>query len=275
MLYLTRREEIYMWFEERYDGVSIRLKGKKLFEKRSPFHLIEVYETEKFGRLLALDGTVQLTEKDEFIYHEILTHVALFSHPNPRDVLIIGGGDGGIARECLRHGVKVTLVEVDPDVIEISKLYFPKMARALARVELHIMDGFNYLRNVRKGFDVIIVDSTDPVGVARKLFTKKFYSLAKAHLNSNGILAVQLGSFWYHSTHIRRSLRSLMKTFKEVRVFRATIPTYPGGLWIFSLASERRISRRRRCNLKTKYYSDELYDASFVLPKLVKNVLGV
>lgn len=264
-----------LWFEECYDGGCLRLRAKKLFEKNSKYQKIEIYETESFGRMLALDSTVQFTERDEFIYHEALAHTPLHTHQNPKRVLIIGGGDGGIARECLKHGIDVVLVEIDEEVIKACKEYFPDLSRSLEEIELYVMDGFYFLKNNDRKFDVIIVDSTDPVGEAKKLFEEEFYNLVKNSLDEDGIYAMQLGSFWYHTKNIRENYMKLKKIFDNVEIFTASIPTYPGALWIFGIASDREITLRRSCRLKLKYYSDEIYKSSFILPRYIKDVIGI
>ncbi len=264
-----------MWFEECYNGACLRIKGKKIFEKITKYQKIEVYDTEIFGRMLVLDGTVQLTERDEHIYHEALAHIPLYTHPHPRRVLIIGGGDGGVVRECVKHGCEVNLVEIDAEVIEISKKYFPTIAKYIEQARIVIMDGFEYLKKCDEKYDVIIVDSTDPVGEAEKLFGEDFYHLVKKCLSDDGIVAMQLGSFWYHTTHIKKSIKFLRGIFQHVKVFTATIPTYPGGYWIFGISSDKEIVRRRDCRIDTKYYSDDIYYSSFSLPKFVKEEMGI
>jgi spermidine synthase len=210
-------------------------------EERTPYQHLEIYDTPAFGRMLVLDGAVQTTEGEEFIYHEMLAHPALCTHPHPRRVLIIGGGDGGALEEALKHPVeRATLVEIDEAVVRTSRQYLPAVAGAAfddSRAQLVIGDGIAYVGETAERFDVVLVDSTDPQGPAVGLFSPDFYATIRRRLTPNGILVVQSGSAIYQRDLIRSVRRTLRPFFPIVRTYVATVVEYPGTLWSFTLGS--------------------------------------
>ncbi len=262
--------------ETQKDGVKLSISvDKEIYSGRSKFQRIDVVENRTFGRVLFLDRTFQLTEKDEFIYHEMLAHIPLFSVENPENVLIIGGGDGGLARECLKHDVKsVDLVEIDEEVIKISKEYFPTLNVAFKDKRLNVIvdDGYEYLKRNDKVYDAILVDSTDPVGPAKVLFSEEFYSLVFKNINAKGIFATQSGSPFFYPEHIKMAYYNLKKFFKFVKVYTAFIPTYPSSFWSFTLASMNEIIRRRERNFETLYYNEEMHDHPYI-PNFMKKII--
>ncbi len=263
-----------LWFDEMHTPnvrLGFRIK-RELEHVRSEYQDIHVFETYDYGNLLVIDGTVQTTERDEYIYHEMIVHVPMLTHPNPRRVLIIGGGDGGAAREALKHDPEeVHVVEIDEMVVKLSKKYFPGIARAYEdpRVNLHIGDGIEFVKN-NGDFDVIIIDSTDPVGPAAGLFEEEFYRNLKNALRPGGVVAQQCGSPFYNPGEACKARSELQKVFKYARLYLAYIPTYPSGMWSFVIASDEVIKRRRDTKFSTRYYTDALYDSSMVLPKFVE-----
>ncbi len=262
------------WFDEMHThNVRLGFRIKKEFEHvRSKYQDIHVFETYDYGNLLVIDGTVQTTERDEFIYHEMIVHVPMLTHPDPKRVLIIGGGDGGAAREALKHDPKeIHVVEIDEKVVELSKKYFSDIAKAYndKRVTLHVEDGIEFVKK-NSGFDVIIVDSTDPVGPATGLFEEEFYKRIKNALSPNGVVAQQSGTPFYHPEETCKAYALLSKVFKNVKIYLAYIPTYPSGMWSFVIASDMEIKERRKKSFETKYYNSEIYDSSMVLPNFVK-----
>jgi len=250
--------------------------SKVLYHTKSQYQEILVFENPFFGKILVLDGVVQLTERDEFIYHEMLAHVPLMAHPNPKKVLIIGGGDGGTLREVLKHKSveEAVLVEIDREVIATSKRFFPNLSESFEDPRAIVVneDGVKYLQDYENEFDVIIVDSTDPVGFAYVLTTEEFFKTVFRALKGDGIYAGQSESLHYHLDIVRRFQNNLNSAFPIVDLYTAVIPTYAGYWWTFSIASKKYDVRqpKREKDYETKYYSpvvhknaflpDELYD---------------
>jgi spermidine synthase len=272
-----------LWFTEKqteHFGITARIK-RTLHTEQTPFQKLDMVETEQFGNMLILDGMVMTTQKDEFVYHEMVAHVPLFTHPNPENVLVVGGGDGGVIREVLKHPSvkKATLVEIDGKVIECSKKYLPEIAGKLddPRVEVKVDDGFMHIAKSENEYDVIMVDSTEPVGPAVNLFTKGFYAgIAKA-LKDDGIFVAQTDNPWFKADLIRNVYRDVREIFPITRLYTANIPTYPSGLWTFTIGSKKydplEVSDDRFHDIETKYYTKELHKACFVLPKFVADLL--
>jgi len=273
------------WFTELHapgTGITFRVR-RVLHWARTPFQELALVETEDMGRALFLDGTVQFTERDEFFYHEMLVHVPLCIHPRPRRVLIVGGGDGGCVREALRHPEveEVTLVEIDGEVVDACRKHIPSVSSKLddPRVRVLIEDGVAFLKRNRGTFDVIIVDSTDPVGMASPLTQAPFFRTAREALTPQGLYVAQSQGPIFDGREIGRIARAARKVFRHARHFMAPTPTYPGGLWTYLLAARgpkdpaglrpRPLPRGER----TRYYSAEVHRAAFVLPPFVRDFL--
>ncbi len=243
-----------------------------LYAGKSEFQDILVFENPFFGKILALDGVVQLTERDEFFYHEMLVHVVMNSHPNPRKVVVIGGGDGGTVREVLKHKSveRVYFVEIDREVINVSKKYFPSVSSGIddPRVELHVMDGAEFVKSRHSEIDAVIVDSTDIVGFAKSLFTRKFFRSIKNCLTENGMVVTLSESLHFHKDIVVGVQETLGAVFPIVDLFAAPIATYGGNWWTFSVGSKKLDPReiRSRTSSRTKYYSEEIHKCAF-LPK--------
>lgn len=260
---------------------------KELARTRSPFQDIVVFESDSHGRVLMLDGVVQITEKDEFVYQEMLTHVPLFTHANPKNVLIIGAGDGGVLRRVLEHpGIeKAVMVEIDGAVIELSKQHLPSIAGDAwnnPRAEVIVGDGIDYVaRAADASFDVIIVDSTDPIGVGEVLFTDSFYEHCARILTAEGLIVNQCGVPFMqadelHETSVRRA-----KFFPHVSAYVAAVPTYVGGFMTLGIASkggnlqaqdvEQVRARAQEAGIlgKTQYWTPEIHVGSFNLPPYI------
>lgn len=214
---------------------------ERIHEERTPYQRLEIYQSPLFGRMLVLDGAVQTTEGDEFMYHEMLAHPALVTHPSPRHVLIIGGGDGGLLEEVLKHPVeRATMVEIDEAVMRASRRYLPKIAGGAfedPRATVVVGDGIAYVRETGDRFDVVLVDSTDPEGPAIGLFAEDFYADVARRLRPAGILAVQSGSAVYQRQLIRTVRRNLRASFPIVRTWLSTVVTYPAAVWSFTMGS--------------------------------------
>lgn len=271
------------WFTELQTPdlkISCRVK-KILHEERTPFQHLAVYDTAQFGRMLALDDVIQTTVKDEFVYHEMITHVALNTHPHPRRVLVIGGGDGGSIREILKHRrvEEAVLVEIDERVIAVAREYLPEISFALddPRVKVVIDDGIKHVREKKGFYDVIIVDSTDPVGPAVGLFGREFYWSVYEALTAEGLFVAQTESPFFNADLISRVINDLRSLFPIVKVFLACVPTYPGGLWCFTIGSKRydpeEVDVGKLPELQTRYYSPSIHRASFILPPFVQELV--
>jgi len=261
------------WLEEKLDNYGQKYRIKEvLYKGRSPFQEIEVVETLDWGLILLLDGAVQTTERDEFVYHEMLVHPSLLLHPAPQRVLIVGGGDGGILRHCLQHPIKEAyMVEIDRKVLEICEEYMPIIAgNSLKdeRAKVLIEDGFDFLRNNDIKFDIIIVDSTDPVGKAKKLFSKRFYQLAYNALGEDGILVTQSGSLFYQSRLVKSVYNRFSTLFPHIALLIVPVPTYPGVIWTATLGSklydplqltpEEWLQRARERDISPKYWDPHI-----------------
>ncbi len=253
---------------------------KVLYEKKSKFQKIEIIQNDFYGRVLFLDGLVQTTEKDEFFYHEMLVEPALCAYPHPDKVLIIGGGDGGALREVLKHPVKkVWLVEIDQEVIKACGQYFPWLEGGLSdpRAELAIADGFDFIQKTREKFDVILVDSSDPVGPSAILHARDFYLKLKKVLKPGGIIAAQAGSQILHLKEHSQKARFLKKMFKISRFYSGPVPTYPVGTWCYNFLSDRIDPlkvKELRIPAGLKYYNEEIHRAAFAQPAFFQKATG-
>ena len=277
-----------LWFTERHTPnvkFSIRV-DRQLYSGESDLQRIDVFESKEFGRILVLDGSVMLTEKDEFIYHEMLVHVPMAVHPNVNKVLVIGAGDGGAVRELAKYPEieQIDLVENDRQVIQVSREYLPKVSSALEDDRLYIFyeDGLKFVRGRKEEYDLIIVDSTDPFGPGEGLFTKEFYDNCYKALKEDGIMVNQHESPFYETeaTACMRADNRIVESFTVSRVYQAHIPTYPSGHWLFGFASKKyhpihdldgeKWSER---GIETKYYTPRLHEGAFCLPAYVEKLL--
>ncbi|WP_017471068.1 polyamine aminopropyltransferase [Amphibacillus jilinensis] len=269
-----------LWYTEKQTetfGITAKVK-RTLAEEQTDFQKLDMIETTQWGNMLVLDGMVMTTEKDEFVYHEMISHVPLFTHPNPKHVLVVGGGDGGVIREVLKHSTveKVVLVEIDGRVIEASKKHLPSIAGALddPRVEVKIADGFMHIAESEHAYDVIMVDSTEPVGPAVNLFTKGFYAGISKALKADGIFVAQSDNPWFKADLIEQVFKDVREIFPITKLYTANIPTYPSGLWTFTMGSKKHhpLEDVRQAELVSKYYTPSIHYASFALPKFVEDL---
>lgn len=266
----------HLWVEERFrDFYGMKYKVEKtLFAGKSEFQTVDVVETKGHGKMLLNDGLVMVTERDEFVYHDMITHVPLFVHPNPKKVLVIGGGDGGTAREVIRHASveKCVMVEIDGMVVDACKEHIPQTAQMLKdpRIELLIQDGIEYVKNTKEKFDVILVDSTDPIGPAQPLFNEDFYQDIFNCLTENGIVVSQGESPYFEVTMQTKLVSIKNKLFPNTFVYNFSNLTYPGGLWTFTFASKGlhplkdfNPQRVKDSGLEFGYYNTDMHEGAF------------
>jgi spermidine synthase len=269
-----------LWYTEKQTpdlGITC-LVTETLCHFKTPFQDLAVIDTVQFGRMLVLDGMVQTTEKDEFVYHEMISHIAMQSHPNPQHVLVIGGGDGGAIRELLKYATveTATLVEIDEAVVEMSKKYLPTISVGLAdpRVTVLVEDGIEHVRQSVGKYDVILVDSTEPVGPAVGLFAEEFYTNIYRALKKDGIFVAQTESPFFNSDLIRNAYARVGRVFPLAKLYLASIPTYPSGLWSFTVGSkcyDPEESKEKK--VQTKYYNQQIHRGAFCLPNFVGELL--
>lgn len=258
--------------------VSYRVK-EVLFAGTSPFQHVLVVDTYDFGPTLVLDGAVQTTSKDGHIYNEMITHIPLLTHPNPRKVLIIGGGDCGAAREVCKYDQveEIHMVEIDELVVKVSKQYLPEVSGNLSdeRVQFIFQDGTKFIKAHQKEYDVIIIDSSDPVGPAVELFSHSFYADVARALKEDGLMVCQSQSPIFHQDVLKQTYRHIHQLFPIVRVYQAVVPTYPGGLWSFTLGSKRYKPENlgAKWDKEAKYVNKEILEGCFLLPEQMRQFL--
>ncbi|WP_303866159.1 polyamine aminopropyltransferase [Acetobacterium wieringae] len=277
-----------LWFSEKHTpNVKFSIQvDRQLYCGQSEFQRIDIFDSKEFGRFLTLDGYMMLTEKDEFIYHEMMVHIPMAVHPAAKKVLIIGGGDGGAIRELVRYPLveQIDLVEIDELVVEVCKKYLPQTACCFTdeRVTVHYQDGLKFIRRCENEYDLIIVDSTDPFGPGEGLFTKEFYGNCYKALKEDGIMVNQHESAFYldDAVAMQRAHKRIVESFPISRVYQAHIPTYPSGHWLFGFASKKyhplkdlKAVKWNAMGFKTRYYNTQLHVGAFALPNYVEELL--
>ena len=277
-----------LWYSE-YHTPNVRFSIKvnnQLHGEQSDYQKIAVYDSPEFGHFLTLDGVMMLTERDEFIYHEMITHVPMAVNPDIKTVLVIGAGDGGVARELSKYNTieHIDIVEIDERVVAVCKEFLPQTACGFddTRVTVHYRDGLKFIRSIENQYDLIIVDSTDPSGPGEVLFTKEFYGNCYKALTENGIMVNQHESPFYKedAKAMKSAHRRIVSVFPISRVYQAHIPTYPSGHWLFGFASKRfhpiadlNADNWNARSIKTRYYNTNLHKGAFYLPNYVEEVL--
>ena len=277
-----------LWFTERHTSdVKFSIKvDKQLFSAQSDFQRIDVFDSKEFGRFLTLDGYMMLTERDEFIYHEMIVHVPMAVHQSVKNVLVIGAGDGGVIRELTKYPAieNIDMVEIDELVVEVCKKYLPLTSCRLddERVNIIYQDGLKYVRTRENEYDLIIVDSTDPFGPGEGLFTKEFYGNCYKALKEDGIIVNQHESPFYQEDALamQRAHKRIVESFGISKVYQAHIPTYPSGHWLFGFSSKKYHPTKdfdaaawNMLGIKTKYYNTRLHVGAFALPSYVEELL--
>jgi|LSQX01.2.fsa_nt_gb spermidine synthase len=277
-----------LWFSEYHSAdmkISFRVR-RQLFSRHSDFQHIQVLDSYEFGRVLVMDGIIMMTEKDEFIYHEMITHIPMAVHPDVRRALIIGGGDGGVLRELCRYPdiEEIVLVEIDPLVVEVARQFLPTVSGSFddPRVTILHEDGLKYVRRSQNMYDLIIVDSTDPFGPGESLFSREFYGNCRHALKEDGILVNQHeGPYFKEDAEEAAAIyRKTTSIFPVVSVYQAHVPTYPAGHWLFGFVSNRydpikdfNPERWDAWGIETRYYNTNLHRGAFALPTYVERLL--
>ena len=277
-----------LWYTEEWtENVRFSSKVKEtLFSGQSDFQKVDVIDTVEFGKMLTLDGLVMVNEKDEFVYHDMISHIAMATNPQIKNVLVIGGGDGGTVREITRYSTvqKIDMVEIDEMVVRVSQKYLPITAEKLEdpRVNLYFEDGIEFVKGKENMYDLILVDSTDPIGPGEGLFTTEFYTNCFKALTENGILVNQNESpyFAHNAREMRRAHNKIKNIFPISKVYQCHIPTYPSGHWLFGFASKKLdpikdldANKWNSLGIKTKYYNTDLHVGCFALPSYVREML--
>lgn len=276
-----------LWYSEKYTKdvkFSMRI-NEHLYTCQSDYQRIDVMESYEFGKVLILDGVIMLTERDEFIYHEMITHVPMAVNPNIKKVLVIGAGDGGTVNQLVRYPTieHLDVVEIDEKVVEVCRQYFNQIASSFddPRVHLYFKDGLKFVRKMEDEYDLIIVDSTDPFGPGEGLFTKEFYGNCYKALKKDGILVNQHESPYYKedAKAMIKAHQRVQSVFEISKVYQVHIPTYPSGHWLFGFASKtldpiQDVSKWNDLNIETLYYNTNLHNGCFALPTYVEKMLG-
>jgi spermidine synthase len=282
------------WIPETlFDDLGFRMTykvEKVLYELQTEHQHLVLFENTFFGKMLMLDGATQISKRDEFIYQEMMSHVPLFAHGNASDVLIIGGGDCGIAEEVLKHKTvqRLTLVEIDPAVVEFAKEHFPEFTKPVfadKRFECVIDDGMNYVARTKRRFDIIIVDSTDPQGPGKVLFSEKFYAACKRCMNKGGLLVTQNGVPIFQPSELSTGIGKFRRLFADGSCYVAAIPTYVGGHMAMGFATDNKRLRqtplrtlaaryRKAGSFATKYWTPEVHVAAFALPRFIAEAVA-
>ena len=278
------------WYTEEWtENVRFSIKvDQQLYSKKSDFQQVDIFESQELGKFLTLDGLMMVNEKDEFVYHDCIVHTPMCVNPNIKNVLIIGGGDGGTARELSRYSSieKIDMVEIDELVVRASQEFLPITASKLeeeSRIHLYFEDGVAWVANAKdETYDLIIVDSTDPIGPGEGLFSTEFYQNCYRILSKDGILVNQNESpyFAHNAREMKRAHEKINRIFPIAKVYQAHIPTYPSGHWLFVFASktfdpikDAKVDEWNALGLKTKYYNTDIHVGSFMLPTFVKEML--
>ncbi|NLF79929.1 MAG: polyamine aminopropyltransferase [Clostridia bacterium] len=278
-----------LWFSEMHtENVRFSIKvDRQLYSGQSEFQRIDIFDSPEFGRFLTLDGFMMLTEKDEFIYHEMIAHVPMAVHPQAKNVLLVGAGDGGVAREIARYDTvkNIDVAEIDPEVVRVCREYLPQTALSFddPRVHVYYEDGIRFIRRCANQYDLIIIDSTDPFGPGESLFTKEFYGSCHQALKEDGIMVNQHESPFYaeDAKEMRQAHKKIAANFPISLLYQAHIPTYPSGHWLFGFAAKKyhplhdfHADNWSKLGIKTKYYNPGIHRGAFALPSYVEEMLN-
>ncbi len=279
--YVTRpKRDNELWLSEySSNNLKLSMRVKSLIHtEKTPYQELLIADTYEYGKTLMLDGAYQLTEKDEFTYSEMMAHVPICAHPDPKNVMIIGGGDGAIMREVLKHSCvkKCTLIDIDERVIESSKKFLPFAGCSFSdsRADVKCMDAMKYIRETGERYDVVIIDSTDPVDFAAGLFQSGFYGDVKRVMTDSAMLTELTESPFVDTDLMIQAIREMRKVFPCVKMYWGVVPTYPSGMWTYGIASMRESSfEPLRTVTPTRYYTNEIHRASFILPPFLEELI--
>lgn len=274
------------WFTEFHTphvGITIRIK-EHLYDGQTKYQKIDVIDTPEFGKILLLDNLIMITDRDEYVYHEMMTHIPLLTHKEPKTVLVIGGGDGGVIREICKHPYieRIDQAEIDEEVISTARRFFPKVACEYdnPKVNVHITDGFKFVKEHKNEYDIIVVDSTDPFGPGKVLFCKEFYRRVFQALRPDGIMTAQIGTPFYNATHVKRTFKKLREVFPIALPYMAHIPTYTDGYYCLAFCSKKYHplkhfdkNRYQSLDLNCKYYNPDIQQGAFLLPTYVAKLM--
>lgn len=276
------------WFSELHtENVKLSIKvDKHIYSEENDHNRIDIFESQEFGRVLTVDGYIIMTEKDEFIYHEMMTHIPMAVHPNPRKILVFGAGDGGVVRELLKYPdiERIDMVEVNVGVVEAAKKYLPFSASGLdnEKVTIYTQNALRYVRHIVKEYDVIIVDSAGFYGPGESLLSREFYGSCFKALKDDGIMVNQHQSPFYEEDRVetQKAHKRIVECFPISRIYQAHIPSYPSGYWLFGFASKKyhpvsdiNADRWNALNIETNYYTTNLHQGCFALPAYVERML--
>lgn len=277
----------YVWYTELHNGNSgLTVKVKRLVESvQSKYQRIDILDTEDFGKMLVLYGSIMVAEKDLNSYNEMITHVPLFTHPEPNRVLIIGGGDGGALTNVMKHPEvkKCVMCEIDKMVVEVSKKHFPQLAGGFndKRAQVVFKDGKKYIENCKKKFDLVLLDLSDPIGPAAELFQKSFHRTVYDRLSDDGIMVAQSESPYYNRKTVAQMFRNLREIFPIVKMYTSFVPVYPSCYWSYAFCSKKYDpiddfdeKRYTKLKLKNEYYNKDIHFGCFALPNFVKRLIG-
>jgi len=276
---IMKEKNCFIEWHTRHVGLLLKTKAV-LEEIVSRYQKIQIIETIEFGKVLAIDDKIQFTERDEFIYHEMIVHPAMSIHPNAQDILVVGGGDGGCVRELLKYAIRsITLCEIDEAVIQACRRHFPNISGKLNsdKVLIEIQNGASFVANNFNRFDLIIIDSTDPMikRPSKSLYSKSFYKSAYSALKPDGMMVSQTGTPFYKSSYFRDSYNNMKKIFPKIMPYLVFIPTYPSGMWSFILGSKKFSARHIKAHdIKTGYFSVECFRGALFLPKFVEEAIA-
>ncbi|WP_234987274.1 polyamine aminopropyltransferase [Bacillus sinesaloumensis] len=278
--YLSRENGDLWLTEDEYDNLKVSYRIKDVIvDQQSPYQDVMILDSYHFGRMLVLDGIVQTTSVDGHIYNEMISHVPLSIHPNPQKVLIIGGGDCGVAREVAKYDEinQIDMVEIDELVVKACIEHLPEVSGGLSdsRVQFIFDDGVKFAAGKKNEYDVIIIDSSDPIGPAQDLFEKEFYQSLHSALKEDGIMVCQSQSPIFHPEVMKKSYTRISELFQAVNLYTAVVPTYPGGLWSFTIGSKKytKANPNRLSSKDTKYVNEQIVESCFSLPQFIGNLL--
>lgn len=278
--YLTKDGQDYWLTEDEYDFLKIDYRIKEvIFKEKSPYQEVMILDSYPFGRMLTLDGIVQTTAADGYIYNEMISHVPIAIHQNPKKVLIIGGGDCGVAREVSKYEQieQIDMVEIDEVVTKACLEHLTEVSGGLSdeRVNFIFEDGVKFVKDKKNEYDIIIVDSSDPIGPAKALFEKSFYESLHVALKDDGLMVCQSQSPIFHQDVMKQSYSRIKEIFKEAKMYTAVVPTYPGGLWSYTIGTKKdfKIDVSKVKNKETRYVNEAIIESSFTLPQFLVELL--